>query len=162
MRKFCLFLVLALLLPGCARQETLETVADELIQPVMAEPREISVRLPEEGITPALESGEAQIYLCEDYELVLQTLSGGDLEQTLLEVTGLPEDALTVVRTDPEEGTRYDFVWVSAGETGELLGRGVILDDGQYHYCMSVLRPAEDTRKTQIVWSDVFNSFTLT
>ena len=56
---------------------------------------------------------------------------------------------------------RYEFVWVSAGETGERLGRGVILDDGSYHYVMTVLRDAESTENSQIVWNDVFASFRL-
>lgn len=161
MKKWWFVLVCALVLAGCAEQETLETVADELLQPVMAEPREISVRLPDQEAAPVLDSDEARIYLTDDYELIVQTLSAGDLEQTLLALTGLPKDSLTLVQTEPEGVKRYDFVWASAGETGELLGRGVILDDGEYHYCMSLLRSPEDTHKTQIVWSDVFNSFSL-
>ena len=46
-------------------------------------------------------------------------------------------------------------------EKGDMLGRGVILDDGSYHYCMSVLRSADGTKKSRIVWSDVFGSFGL-
>ena len=57
--------------------------------------------------------------------------------------------------------SRYEFVWVSAGERGDRLGRAVILDDGDYHYCMSVLRDADATEMSQVVWSDVFNSFAL-
>ena len=65
------------------------------------------------------------------------------------------------MQTQRDGVDRYEFVWVSAGEKGERLGRAVILDDGNYHYCMSVLRDADSTEKTQIVWRDVFASFTL-
>ena len=56
---------------------------------------------------------------------------------------------------------RYDFVWASAGENGDMLGRAVILDDGNYHYCLSVQRPADPEKTSQVVWSQVFQSFSL-
>ena len=45
-----------------------------------------------------------------------------------------------------------------AGETGDRLGRAAILDDGNYHYCMYAIRDQGDT---DIVWRDVFSSFSL-
>ena len=68
---------------------------------------------------------------------------------------------LTVLETRQGDIDRYDFVWTMAGETGDRLGRAAILDDGNYHYCMSVLRDAQNPKMSQIVWSDVFASFTL-
>ena len=56
---------------------------------------------------------------------------------------------------------RHEFVWAAAGETGEQLGRGVILDDGNYHYCLSVLHKTAPEEKTQISWDRVFASFCL-
>ena len=56
---------------------------------------------------------------------------------------------------------RYEFVWAATGETGDRLGRGTVLDDGNYHYCLTVQRPAEGTGDAQIVWSQVFSSFSL-
>ena len=56
---------------------------------------------------------------------------------------------------------RYEFVWAAAGEDGERLGRGVILDDGSYHYCLTAMRPADPEKTSQIVWSQVFQSFGL-
>lgn len=161
MKKCWILFLLAALTAGCARQETFETVADEWIQPVMASPREVSVRLPEGAVAPVLDSDSEQVYLCDDYELILETRGSGDLNGTIQALTGYAKDALTVLQTQWDDVDRYDFVWTSAGEDGDVLGRGVILDDGQYHYCMSVLRSAADTKKSQIVWSDVFQSFTL-
>lgn len=160
MKKGLLLLILPFFFWGCASEETFETVADDFVIPVMAQPREISVRLPDNAVAPVLESDAEQVYLCEDYEIILQTLESGDLNETIQTLSGYEKDQLTVMQTQMEAVSRYEFVWVSAGEKGERLGRAVILDDGSYHYCMSVLRDAEgDT--SQVVWSDVFQSFAL-
>lgn len=161
MKKCVLLALLALLLTGCRAEETMETISDEIIQPVMAQPGQISVSLPGEAVTPAVESDSGRVYLCRDYEVYLQTLEGGDLNATIQTVTGYEKDALTVMETEQDGAKRYDFVWASAGENGDRLGRGVILDDGNYHYVMTILRDADSAATTQIVWDDVFRSFTL-
>ena len=161
MKKGLLLLLLGLCLTGCAKQETMETIGDEWVQPVMAAPREITVRLPDGAIAPVLKSDTEQMYLCDDYQLLLETRDAGNLAGTVQAVSGFPMEDLTVLHTERDGIDRYDFVWVCAGETGELAGRAAILDDGTYHYCLSVLRNAADTKKTQIVWSDVFQSFGL-
>ena len=76
-------------------------------------------------------------------------------------VSGLDQEDLTVMDTRENGISRHEFVWASAGETGEQLGRGVVLDDGNYHYCMSVLRNADSGEKSQINWDQVFASFSL-
>ena len=153
-----MMLVLAGLLCGCRAEETLETVNDEWIVPVMAQPRQISVRLPEDAVAPVLEQEGHQLYMAEGYEIMVETLASGDLDATIRSVSGYGKDQLTVLETRQGEADRYDFVWTTAGERGDRLGRAVILDDGNYHYCMSVLRDAGDT---QILWREVFASFAL-
>lgn len=154
-----LLMLMTFLLCGCAASETLETIADEPIQAVMAQPREISVRLPDNAVAPVLEGETEQVYMSEDYEIVIETLSAGDLDATMRSICGYERNQLTVMETQWDNVTRYDFVWAAAGEKGDRLGRAVVLDDGEYHYCMSVLRDAETV--SQIVWRDVFASFTL-
>lgn len=161
MKKCLWILLVAFLLGGCAAEETFETISDELVQSVMAQPREISVRLPDDALAPVLGSSGQQVYLSENYEIILETMDSGDLNATVRTVSGYDKEKLTILETQQQDVTRYEFVWVSAGEEGERLGRGVILDDGNYHYCLSVLRDAADTEKSQIVWSDVFSSFIL-
>ena len=162
MKKIAMALLLALLLSGCGAKETLETVADDIpLQPVLAQPAQISVRLPDNAVSPVLESDTQQLYFCEDYEIAIETRSSGDLSGTITALTGFAPEQLTVMHTSPEGVDRYEFVWAAAGEDGDRLGRGVVLDDGSYHYCMSVLRDAEDPKKSQVVWSDVFSSFAL-
>lgn len=154
-----LLILMAVLLCGCTAQETFETISDEPVQVVMAQPREISVRLPDNAVAPVLESEAEQVYMCEDYEIVIQTLSSGDLDATVRSICGYSRDRLTVMETQWDDVTRYEFVWAAAGEKGDRLGQAVILDDGNHHYCMSVLRDAQTV--SQVVWRDVFGSFTL-
>lgn len=161
MKLFAAILMTALLLCGCGAEETLETVADELVVPVMAQPKKISVSLPGEAAMPAVESDSGRIYVCRDYEIVIQTYPAGDLDGTIEELSGCSRDALTVMGTQQDGACRYDFVWASAGEGGDQLGRAVILDDGDYHYTMVVTRPADTTETSQVTWSQVFGSFAL-
>lgn len=161
--KICwMMIIVAVLLCGCSAEETLETISDEVVAPVMAQPREITVRLPEGVVAPVMESDSEQVYLCEDYEIVMETLSAGDLNATIQTLSGYTRDQLTVMETQADGIKRYEFVWAAAGEMGDRLGRAVVLDDGIYHYCMSVLRDAEGEERSQIVWNDVFSSFVLT
>ena len=74
MKKILLFVLLPLLLTGCGGEETLETVADEMVLPVMALPGEILVELPGEAAMPAMESDTGRMYLASDYEIYIQTL----------------------------------------------------------------------------------------
>lgn len=162
MKVFWMALMVAVLLCGCASEQTLETVADDPAQAVAAvSPRHIDVRLPEGAVAPVLDSTAEQVYLSEEYELVVQTLAAGDLNGTIETLSGHSREDLTVMQTSLDGIDRYEFVWAAAGEKGDRLGRGVILDDGSYHYCLSVLRDAEQKGKSQIVWQDVFASFTV-
>ena len=158
MKRWLCCLLLVFLLCGCGAEETLETVADEWMVPAMAQPREISLRLPENLVMPVLEQEGRKLYLGEDYEIAVETLAAGDLNATVQTLGGYEKDQVTVLETQQGDVNRYDFVWATRGEEGNLLGRAVILDDGEYHYCLSVLRTAGEA---QIVWQDVFASFAL-
>ena len=161
MKVMILFAIAALLFSGCGGEETLETISDELVLPVMAQPGEIQVELPGEAAMPAMESDTGRMYLASDYEIYIQTLEAGDLEKTIRSLTGYDKEDLTVIQTGSQGVSRYEFVWTCAGETGDQIGRGVVLDDGNYHYTMTVLRDADTTETSQIVWNDVFSSFAL-
>ena len=55
--KYWIFLLLmALLLTGCGAEDTFETVADELVLPVMAMPGRITVDLPGDTAMPVIEN----------------------------------------------------------------------------------------------------------
>lgn len=156
-----LFLSLLFLfcLSGCRKDTVMETVGDHWDVPAMATPREIRVNLPEDAAAAVLEGDTGCVYLGENYEIILETLDSGDLDGTLRKLCGKGKEALTVVEREQEGCKRYEFVWAAAGETGEQLGRCAVLDDGSYHYCMTVLYPAEGTQN--VSWQEVFQSFTL-
>ena len=153
--------VLSVLLTGCGSRENAEYVQDSPEGTVMALPREVTVDLPGEAAMPTMEQEGRRYYLCNDYEITLDRRPGGDLQQTIEDLTGYAPGDLTVLKTEEPGADRYEFVWVSSGEQGEQLGRAVVLDDGNYHYTLSVLRDAENTEKLQVVWRQVFSSFHL-
>lgn len=160
MKKMWLVLLAALLLSGCGAQETMETIADEWVIPVAAKPRETALNLPGEALACAMDSDTGRMYFGDSYEVSIQTMSSGDLNATLEDITGFSREDLTVMKTQSGDADRWEFVWAAAGEKGERLGRGVILDDGEYHYCLSVLQDA-DVTDCQIIWSEVLRTFEL-
>lgn len=161
MKKWMAMILAALLLSGCGSEEVLETVADEWVVPVMAEPRQITVKLPGETAMPVSESDSGRLYLCQDYEIALQTLDSGDLDGTLRSVTGYGREDLTVLETLRSNFPCYEFTWACAGESGDRIGQGILMDDGNYHYVMTALWDAEKTETMQVSWSGVFSSFDL-
>ena len=156
-----LMLIVLLMLSGCAAEETIETVSDVLDTPVMAQMREISLVLPEEAASPTVESDSERLYLCEDYEITVQILDGGNLDQTVKTLSGYERDVLTVLSTSQDNLDCHEFVWACAGEQGELVGRAMILDDGCYHYCVSILGDARQAMENKVLWDDMFRSSTL-
>lgn len=161
MKKWWVIALLALLLTGCGSEEVMETVADEWVVPVMAQPLQITVDLPGEAAMPVSESDSGRLYLCQDYEIALQTLSSGDLNATLQSVTGYGKEDLTILETLRSQMPCYEFTWTCAGETGDRIGQGILMDDGNYHYVMTALWDADKTESMQVVWSEVFSSFGL-
>ena len=159
MKKWLCLLVMMFLLTGCGTQEIFETITDEAVESVMAAPRQILVDLPGDVLAPVLKTEGEQVYLCQDYEIIIETRSAGDLPATVEAISGFSPDEVTMVTSTQENQERHEFVWACVGEAGDRIGRAVILDDGSYHYCMSVLRDAESQKVTQISWDDVFSSF---
>ena len=162
MKKFCCLLLGGLLLCGCSAQETFEQVYDELLLPVVAPMGELKLTLPEEAGVPTLvsETGD-RLYFCDGYTLAVQTLEAGDLDQTLQSLCGYGRQDLTVLET--REGTldRYDWVFTCIGEEGTQLGRGAILDDGNYHYCATVMAQEAASGSLTGQWDAIFRSMHL-
>ena len=106
------------LLTGCGAQETYETIADEVVESVMATPKQIFVDLPGDALAPVLETMGEQVYLSHDYEIVIETLNAGDLASTVEAISGYPMEALTIMNTQRDGIDRHEFVWASAGDSG--------------------------------------------
>ncbi|MBO5129592.1 MAG: membrane lipoprotein lipid attachment site-containing protein [Oscillospiraceae bacterium] len=159
MRKLLLILGMVLVLTGCGSQETLETIADEAIQAVSAQPKQIHVELPEEAALPAMESDSGVLYMCRDYDVSIQTMDGGDLQRTVRAVSGYEIDELTLMQTIEDGCTRSEFVWTASGEAGEQVCRAAVLDDGSYHYVLTATIDAEEALQYQEIWNGMFESF---
>ena len=157
MMKKCLLIVVALLfLTGCAAQDVFETVSDVYGEESL-QPKQIQLELPE-GADSAITGSNGTLYLCDNYEITVQTLSGGDLNATFRLLTGFPLDSLTVVQTVQTGMERYECVWTAAGEGGDSVGRAVVLDDGSFHYCVTVMTASENAGKLQESWQDFMSS----
>ena len=161
MKRLFAVLLMGILLAGCGETPVMETVADELLVPVAADPARILVELPPEAAAAALELENQEFYQCQGYELMLQTLPSGDLDATVRQVSGFPEEKLTILKTDPDLWKRYDLVWSAMAQEGELVGRAAILDDGNYHYVLTVLAPADTVVQLEETWGEIFQSFSL-
>lgn len=161
MKKYCVVLALALLLTGCGKQQTLETVNDVHVQPTPAVAQQVLVELPQDTAMPVMETDAGKLYICESYTVSQQILEGGDIKETVRSVSGFDREDLKIMQTRRENTERYDFVWTAAGETGEQICRACILDDGAYHYVLTATADASQGAQLQSVWREMFNSFRL-
>ncbi len=162
MKKLGLFILAALLLTACGAPKDFETMSDVYDAPQPAEAAEMVFSVPQDAAVQVMEAeGAGSLYQCDGYSVMAQTLSSGDLDATLRAVTGYPRDALQVLQRKDGTLTRYECVWSSAGEGGDQVGRAVILDDGSYHYCLSVMCDAENAGKLAQAWQKLFDGFSI-
>ena len=157
MKKVWCMVLLACMLAGCGTEETFETVADELVLR-QAAPRQIQVMLPEETVLPVMETEAGRLYFCRDFEVSVQTLAGGNLDATVRSLCGFGAAEVDMMETVADDLTRYDFVWSSAGETGDQVGRACILSDGVWHYCVAAMAPEEKAREYREIWNGMFET----
>ena len=90
--------------------------------------------------------------------VAVQTCVGGNLDSTFRQITGFSKDALTVMERRQGKISRYDCVWTALGEPGEQICRSVILDDGSYHYCVTVMADSITAGDLQQSWQSLLNS----
>lgn len=159
MKKLVVLLAFVLLLSGCADQSVFETLSDQPDAQVLAPVRQLQVALPKEASAPTLQSEEAgKLYLCDGYTLSVQTMDGGDLDATLRSLTGFSKDQLTVMTTEKHGIRRHDCVWSAAGEGGDHVARAVILDDGNYHYAVTVMADFAAAGDLADTWKSILDT----
>lgn len=159
-RMILLFLVL-LLLTGCGVAETFETVTDEPVCEVLAQPREMHFFLAEESVLPVMETEGRKLYLCGEYDVMSQILEGGDLDRTIRQVSGFSPEDLTVIQTGSGDVEKTEFVWTNSTEEGQKICRATILDDGNYHYVLSATVFADKIEEYQEILNGIFETFEL-
>ena len=161
MRKSLVLLAAVLLLTGCGASQTYETVNDSEVSVTLPPLREVSFQLAQEPLMPVMASDGAELYLCGDYDVMVMTVESGDLNSTVTQVSGFPMEELTILQTGSGETDKYEFVWTSASESGERIGRATILDDRNYHYVLSATVDASLIEEYQEIWNGIFESFHL-
>ena len=158
MKKLWAIVGLALLLTGCGVSETFETLADDYAAVQSSAPQKLVFAVPDDAAEQVMQSESGTLYFCDGYEITVQTLHAGDLDRTLRAITGYGEESLTVMRTENGNMKRYACTWTAAGEAGDMVGRTLIVDDGNYHYCLSVTANAQEAGSLQESWNALFRS----
>lgn len=156
-------LAVLFLLCGCASQKTYETVLDSATEPEKAKPLHPVVELPTDAVQQTLSSEENNtVYFCDGYVLTMQITDGGDLQKTFLQTTGFLPEQLSIMKTKQADATCYRAVWTAAGDTGDQVGQCAVLDDGSYHYILTVMADEENSGELQRgAWQTIFRSFRL-
>jgi hypothetical protein len=160
-RIWCLMIV-SVLLCGCSGQQVVETVTDEWLLSTVTAQKELALKLPATASKAAMAAEDgAQLYFCDGYVLTLQTVPSGDLDRTARALCGYEADKLTVLQTKTGGVKRYDWTWTSAGEGSVEIGRAAVLDDGDYHYCLTVMADESSCGSLNRQWDALFASLGL-
>ena len=155
------FLCLVLFfLAGCGGEGVYETVQD-VYAPQVETPQKLSLSLPEEASVTTVSGSMGTLYLCDGYTIAVETLSGGDLGATVKAITGFSLDRLTLMQREQNGISVYRCVWTSAGENGDQVARCLILDDGKFHYAVTVMADATEASALENTWQDLFASVSL-
>ena len=155
-------IVLCVLLTGCSQPQTFETMSDVYYEPKAPAADTITFSVPQDAAVTVMENGESgTIYLCDGYCIVTQTVAAGDLDATLRNVTGFPREKLQIIQREQGNTARYECAWAAAGEGGDQVGRAVILDDGDYHYVLSVMADASAAGELMQQWQVLFDTLSI-
>lgn len=160
MKKLLMILCCVLFLTGC-RSEVFETVDDPNDVPVIATPAQLLVELPEDAAAPVMNVAGGKLYFCDGFDVTVEVLAAGNLDETLQFLTGFGREELEILQTKRCGVDCFEGVWSAAGEAGDQVGRFLILDDGSFHYCVTVLAPAENVSESMDVWQQVLDSVKL-
>lgn len=161
LKKWITIGICAILLTGCATP-TFETLGDIPHQQVAAPlPQKVVLKLPENAVQAVWSEESETMYLCQDYTVHLQTLDSGDLKSTIRQLSGFDKDRLTLVESRCGDHDRYEWVWIAAGEGGDVLCRCAVLDDGNFHYALTVTASTEAAGALTEEWNGIMSTFCL-
>lgn len=160
MKKILCLVLLALLLAGCGAEPTFETIGDLQVQTASAPAQQIFLDLPKNAKLETMGAqGQDKLYLCDGFTVSVQTLEAGDLDRTLRSATGYGKEELTLMQTGAADSKIYRCVWAAAGEGQTQVGKTCIVDDGSYHYVLTVMVPEEDAGRLNEQVQSVLDSF---
>ena len=160
MKRWMIILACLCLLTGCSAP-VYETLGDvEHVSATLPQQRQIVLQLPQDALL-LTSLNQQSLYVCDDFEIAVQTFLGGDLDHTLRQISGFSAAQMTMMETSCGDHTRYDMVWVAAGENGDLLCRGAVIDDGLCHYTAVAMVDAALAPEVKADWNALFASFCL-
>ncbi len=161
MKRLCVVILLLVLTCGCAKQTVYETMSDNL-QQITAEPLDVILDLPDEVAVSVFSNGNGnEIYISNDYTVETYLMPAGDMRKTVLEITGFDMEDVSILQTQADGIKRYECTWTSTGE-GELQAcRATILDDGNYHYVLTVIGDQTAASEHSEEWKQIFKSYML-
>ena len=159
MKRLAILLLLIGVLAGCSAADY-EKMEDVYIDQELPQPADLLVSLPPDAVQMTGQD-ENNLWLCDGYTVSRQTYPAGDLDATLLAVTGQSREKLNVLSLSTGNLKRYECAHVSAGEGGDQVARTVILDDGNYHYAITVQADAEKAGQLRQTWQQMLQSVTL-
>lgn len=160
MKKVWIMILCVLLFSGCGKVD-FETMSDADDIPVIAVPATLLIDLPTDAAVSAMKGTSGTLYFCNGYEIMIETMSSGNLSATVETLTGFSEDELELIKTERCGVSCYETAWSAAGEAGDQVGRILILDDDRFHYCITVMTKAENTADCSAQWCELFDSVKL-
>ena len=161
MKKLLVLFGVMVLLAGCSVQ-TFERVEDQNDVPALATPAQLQLELPEDAAALTMQGNSGTLYFCENYDISVEILPSGNLDSTLRTLTGFGREELNIFQTLRSDADCYEAVWSAAGEAGDQVGRLMVLDDGAFHYCVSLMGSAESAGDHMEEWNAIFASAALT
>ena len=135
--------ILAIFLGGCSGTETFEVISDGINEPNTPMPAQIKLEISEDVAVKVMHGEGWELYEGDRCQIIVQTYPSGNLDETLKQITGYGKECLTVMELREKNMEKYVFAWSVVSGEGELVGRCTVLDDGWYHYCLTVLTDAE-------------------
>lgn len=143
-------ITIAVVLVGCAGGDTTvwETVDDGGAVLASTPRYDVTLSTPADSVETFSEAG-SQIYTQNqgDYTITVETMQAESPDAMLKVLTGLEPERLTVMTTWQDGMPRYDLTWACAGETGLMVCRGAVIDDGSHYYTVLASIPEELTAR---------------
>lgn len=163
LKKGIIWIMTALLLTGCAAEPVYETIGNVWDNPEpVASAASMEFSLPDGAEMEVLsEESGSKSYRVGNWELWTEVYPGGDVSATLEQVTGMDADALTVIQRQVGNMDCHETTWTTTDEEGVNVARAAVIDDGNYHYCISLMVPEEDAQEVGNFFEEILYSVNL-
>ena len=146
------------MLNGCSA-ETVEPLLDVYGSGNGMQPAQMRIELPNDTAVSVMKGDTGTLYYGDHYAVSVETYPSGNISNTLYQITGHDMEELTVLELADDMGNSYRCGWSAAGEEGEQVGQCVVIDDGCYHYCLTIVTDADYAAELRPVIDMILNSY---